>query len=116
MLLISACQGPQGDNGAVGAKGSTGAVGATGPQGLPGANGINGVNGTEVVAIKFCPGSAVYSSTFPEYGLCIGGNLYAVYSTNGGFLALLPPGEYRSNAVSSRCDFVVKANCEIDNE
>jgi hypothetical protein len=106
-----------GANGAPGATGSTGAAGATGPQGQPGQNGINGTNATPVTTIQFCPGvTPTYPSNFPEYGICLSGNLYAVYSANGGFLALIPPGVYSSDGINASCDFTVRANCEVTND
>lgn len=99
-LILSAC-GPQ--------------VGQTGAPGINGQDGKNGSDGTLVTPIQFCPGvTPIYPTTFPESGLCIEGNLYAVYSTHGGFLTLIPPGEYRSNAVGSACDFSVLDNCRIE--
>lgn len=69
------------------------------------------LSGTVVQPVKFCHETASYPSTFPEYGFCIGNNLYAVYSLNDGFLTLVPPGAYHSNAVGSVCNFTVYANC-----
>lgn len=64
--------------------------------------------------VQFCSGGpASYSSTFPEYGLCISGNIYAVYSANDGFLTELPPGVYTSNGVNSSCTFTVGPDCQI---
>lgn len=139
-LFLVACQGPPGNPGKTGL---TGGVGPTGPSATPctaasvtngveiscpdspplivtngltgpiGLTGPAGSPGTVVTPIQFCPGTPSYPSTFPEYGLVIGSNIYAVYSTNGGFLALLPPGEYVSNAVGSSCDFIVNYNGTI---
>ena len=125
-------QGPQGATGATGANGQDGAVGPQGPQGIAGVDGANGTNGqdgavgpqgtpgtdgkdaTPVTTVQFCPNvTSTYPTTFPEYGICVGGNLYAVYSANDGFLALIPPGVYASNAINSSCDFTVLANCQI---
>lgn len=121
----SAVKGPKGDKGdvgVVGAQGPSGAQGASGSdgqqgtQGPPGVDGQNGTNATPVTPIQFCPGvTPTYPSVFAEYGICLGGQLYGVYSTNGGFLALLPPGTYNSNAVGSNCNFVVLPNCQIQN-
>lgn len=63
--------------------------------------------------VKFCAESTSYPSTFPEVGFCIEGQLYAVYSANDGFLTLIPPGQYRSNAIGSACNFTVSDNCVI---
>lgn len=115
--------GQAGLNGAPGVKGDTGAVGATGPQGVPGpagANGSNGTNGTNgadaspVTIVPFCPGfTATYPSVFPEYGICLQNQLYGVYSANGGFMALLPPGTYSSNGINASCTFTIGANCQV---
>ena len=76
-------------------------------------NGTPGLNAATVSAVQFCPGVTVYPSAFLEVGLCIDNKLYAVYSTNGGFLSYLPPGAYQSNAVGSSCNFTVTDGCEI---
>lgn len=78
-----------------------------GPQGIPGAY------GTTVTPVQFCPGTTTYPTTFNEVGFCIGGSLYAVYSANDGFLTLIPPGTYSSNAIGSSCSFTVLPNCVI---
>lgn len=98
-LLTNAC-GPQGPQGA---------TGATGLQGPPGAN------GTQITVIQFCPGTPSYPSTFPEVGLCINEQIYAVYSANDGFLTLVTPGYYASNAIGSACNFTVLPNCVVQN-
>jgi len=115
-------QGPQGDTGAQGPQGNTGPQGATGaqggtgpqgpqgptgPQGATGPQGPTGADGTQITPVKFCSQTANYPTTFPEYGLCINNSLYAVYSTNGGFLALIPNGNYKSDGVGSSCNFTV---------
>jgi len=125
MLLLSACKGNSGAT-IVGPKGDIGPIGDTGPAGINGTNGSNGTNGqdgavgpkgadgTIITPIQFCPNvHPVYPSTFPEYGVCINGNIFAVYSANDGFLALIPPGVYSSNAIGSSCTFTVLANCQI---
>jgi hypothetical protein len=84
-----------------------------GTPGLPGVNGTNGTNATPVTTVQFCPGSTNYPSTFLEYGICLNNEIYGVYSVNGGFLALLPPGAYNSNAVGSTCNFTILPNCGI---
>jgi hypothetical protein len=87
--------------------------------GVPGTNGQNGLDGTDatpVTWVQFCAGTTPsYPSVFPEGGLCIDGNIYAVYSANGGFLTLVPPGEYSSDGVGSSCDFTILASCQIQN-
>lgn len=91
-----------------------GPVGPSGPQGVPGEIGPEGAAG--LTTIQFCPGTPTYPSVFPEVGVCISGNLYAVYSALGGFLTLLPPGRYSSNAIGSRCSFTVFSNCEVGDQ
>ena len=89
-----------------------------GPQGPRGEQGIPGVNGSPaqiISSVQFCPGVSNYPSTFPEIGFCIDNNLYAVYSANDGFLTLIPPGYYHSNAIGSNCNFMVLPNCQVSN-
>ena len=90
-----------------GPKGDTGAVGATGPQGPA------GQDATPVTVVKLCPGNTVYADTFVEIAFCIGGKLYATYSTHGGFSTEVPPGTYSSNGVGSSCSFTVGDNCSV---
>ena len=98
-------QGPQGEQGPVGPIGSTG---AQGPQGDP------GQPGTQITTIQFCKGiTPTYPSTFPEIGICIDNQLYAVYSANGGFMVLVTPGTYSSNGINASCTFTVGPNCEV---
>lgn len=99
------CQGPKGEPGAVGPQGPAGVQGAVGPA---------GANGTAITVVQFCPGNgSQYPRMFPEVGFCINNSIYAVYSANDGFLTLIPPGTYQSNAVGSTCDFTVLDNCEV---
>jgi len=78
---------------------------------LNGTNGTNGINAVSVYMIQFCPNSVPsYPSTFPEYGIVVGSTIYAVYSANDGFLTILTPGWYYSNAIGSSCNFLVNAN------
>jgi hypothetical protein len=109
--------GPTGNTGEPGIPGETGPAGPPGNDGTPGSPGEPGnpgSPGTIITPIKFCPNDVpVYPSTFPEYGVCIDNQLYAVYSTHGGFLALIPPGIYYSNAVGSTCTFTVADNCAV---
>lgn len=82
-----------------------------GPQGIPG---TAGTNGTTINPVQFCPSvTPNYPTTFPESGFCIDGNIYAVYSANDGFLTLIPPGQYVSNAIGSICTFQVLPNCVV---
>lgn len=106
-------------NGNTGATGQTGQTGATGPQGTAGTNGTNGTNGvdaTPVTVVQFCPNvTPTYPSSFPEYGICLAGSLYGVYSANDGFLAELPPGEYESDGINASCTFTIEPNCIVSN-
>src|ERR1700677_3652665 len=64
------------------------------------------MNSAIIEPVQFCPGTPSYPSTFPEVGWCLNGELYAVYSSNDGFLTLIPPGNYQSNAIGSSCNFI----------
>ncbi len=116
-LLLVGCAGQTGSPGYNGSNGVDGAPGATGPKGDTGdtgAQGPKGADGTVVITVQFCPGAvATYPSVFPEYGICLNNQIFAVYSANGGFLALIPPGVYSSNAIGSACNFTVAENCVI---
>lgn len=97
LLLVNCGQGPAGNSG------------ASGPQGPAGAD-------NSVTVVQFCPGSVPsYPNVFPEVGIVINNQIYAVYSTLGGFLTLLMPGYYASNAVGSACNFTVNADGTISN-
>lgn len=138
-ILLAGCQGPRGYT-IVGPQGTPGIQGQSGQPGqdalpctafkasgvttiaCPGSppvsvlDGLNGAPGTVITPIQFCPGvTPIYPLSFPEYGLVINGQIYGVYSQNGGFLALLPPGTYNSNAVGSSCDFTINADNTISN-
>lgn len=116
-FMISGCagqNGQQGSQGEAGNPGATGPVGNQGDPGLQGPDGRPGADGTAVTLIKFCPTAiATYPLVFPEYGICVNNQIYAVYSANGGFLTVIPPGTYSSNAIGSACDFTVAPNCVI---
>jgi hypothetical protein len=84
-----------------------------GPQGIPGAQGPAGADLNPITIVQFCPGSTNYPTTFQEVGFCINNQIWAVYSLNNGFLTLIPPGAYNSNALGSNCNFVVNPNCVI---
>lgn len=89
--------------------GSTaGATGAQGPQGKPGAS---------VGTIQFCAGQVQsYPTSFPEYGLCIGNELYAVYwDTHNAFLAKITAGTYQATSTGLQCTFTVASNCVVIN-
>jgi hypothetical protein len=91
-----------------------GVNGLNGEQGLPGVQGIPGLagsSGTIVTPVKFC---ATDNSTFPEYGLMIGEELFAVYwgstpaspSTPQAFLTKLVAGNYMSTG-GNNCLFTI---------
>lgn len=63
-------------NGSQGQQGQQGIQGIQGLQGLQGVAGIAGVSGTQVIPVKFC---VTDNSQFPEYGLMIGSELFAVF-------------------------------------
>ena len=88
--------------------------GATGQTGATGSQGPAGTSGTIVTTVQFCPGvTPDYPSTFPESGVCINNVMYGVYSSNGGFLAELPPGEYSSDGINASCTFTVGPDCAV---
>jgi hypothetical protein len=82
-----------------------------GTNGTNGANGTNGTNGTMVTPVKFCSSD---NSTFPEYGLMIGNDLYAVYwgsapaspHRSQAFLTKLVAGNYQSTG-GNNCLFTI---------
>jgi len=94
-----------------GANGLNGAQGIQGVQGVPGIGGTPGTPGTIVTPVKFCKTD---NSTFPEYGLMIGDELFAVYwgvtpgSPNAAqaFLTKLIPGNYQSTG-GNNCLFAI---------
>jgi hypothetical protein len=79
--------------------------------GANGQNGQNGAPGTIVTPVKFCAND---NSTFPEYGLMIGNDLFAVYwgttpaspTKPQAFLTKLVPGNYRSTG-GNNCLFSI---------
>lgn len=88
--------------------------GPIGPPGLQGPPGMPGNPGTIIIPIPLCPDFIpTYPNVFPEYALCIDNQLYGVYSRNGGFLALLPPGTYYSDGINASCTLVVESNCVV---
>ena len=137
--LVGCVAGPEGAQGVTGAKGDQGSspVVTTQPatsqeclnggseilvngveqtvicNGVQGQPGLPGTPGTKITLVQFCAETPSYPSTFPEVGLCIDGNLYAVYSIPGSFLALITPGRYQSNGIGSSCSFTVLPNCEV---
>jgi hypothetical protein len=87
-----------------------------GVNGQNGNNGNNGIDGTVITSIKFCPNIPdTYPSSFPEYGVCMNNQLYAVYwNGSQAFLALLTPGNYSSTSPQG-CSFHVVSGCSITN-
>lgn len=90
-----------------------GVQGSQGMQGVQGLSGLDGAAGTVVTPIKFC---ASDHSAYPEYGLYIGGRLFAVYwgptlssSASQAFLAEILPGNYSSTG-GNNCAFTVNSN------
>jgi hypothetical protein len=98
-------------NGANGLNGEQGIQGVQGIPGIQGAQGAPGADGTVVTPVKFCAND---NSTYPEYGLLIDDELYAVYwgrtpgSPNApqAFLTKLVAGNYQSTG-GNNCLFQV---------
>jgi hypothetical protein len=125
--------GPQGPQGVAGSSCTTTVVnpGVMAPQGgaaiscqdgttalilngTPGQRGAEGSPGIVVTPIQFCGTSSnSYPDVFNEIGFCIDGNIYAVYSQNGGFLTEIGPGNYSSDGINSSCNFTVASNCVV---
>jgi hypothetical protein len=102
-------------NGIPGENGTNGVNGTDGSNGTNGLNGSNGTNGTVITPVQFCPGVPQYPTTFPEVGFCINGNIYAVYSANGGFLTQVLSGGWSSDGINDSCNFTVSTGCIITN-
>jgi hypothetical protein len=94
------------------ACGKDGRSGINGNNGMNGINGVDGKDATPVSMIKFCPSlNEVYPTNFPEYGMCVNNNLYAVYwNGNTAFLSKLLPGTYTTTAIGGNCTFTVQSN------
>jgi len=114
---VLVCDGQTGAVGPTGASGTNGADGLTGTTGATGSQGAAGASGTVFTSVQFCPSSFVptYPSVFPESGICYNGNLWGVYSENGGFWAELPPGQYSSDGINASCTFTIEPNCAVSN-
>ena len=115
---------PDAKDGATGPKGDIGNVGSDGANGQNGRDGSNGLNGrdgtdvTPVTMVQFCKsqGVTVYPNHFPEYGFCIGGNIFATYfDGRNAFTAMLVAGDYISTSTGLQCTFTVASNCQIIN-
>lgn len=95
-------------NGATGQAGATGSQGIQGPAGQP---------GSSVTPVKFCNSD---HSAFPEYGLLVGHDLFAVYwgttpsspSQSTAFLALITPGSYQSTG-GNGCNFTINNSGQV---
>jgi hypothetical protein len=98
-------------NGVNGINGEQGLPGVQGIPGVAGSNGSNGNGGRNITPVKFCPSD---NSTFPEYGLMIGTDLFAVYwgttpaspTTPQAFLTKLVAGNYMSTG-GNNCIFTI---------
>lgn len=99
-------------NGQNGLNGEQGIPGVQGVPGIAGVNGADGAPGTSVVPVKFCPTD---NSSFPEYGLMVGNELFAVYwgptpgspSQPQAFLTKLIAGNYQSTG-GNNCLFQIQ--------
>jgi len=110
--IIVTCNGATGSQGASGTNGSNGVNGTNGTNGVNGTNGSNGTNAVPTTTVQFCPG---YTQTsYPEYGICINSNIYAVYwDGHNSWLALISPGYYASTSTNAACNFTVDTNCSV---
>lgn len=106
--------GPKGDQGEPGVAGSPGPQGSPGPIGVQGTPGVPGQDASGVTAVPLCTGQTVYPTSFAEYGLCIGNNLFGIYwdGTNA-WLTMLPPGNYTSTSTSVPCTLTIGASCSV---
>jgi hypothetical protein len=135
-LSITGCAGPRGDLGPQGIPGYSPVVGTqpatsqeclsggmevyvgssktvicNGSKGATGLQGNPGQDSDQVTIFKFCPNvTGNYPSIFPEYGIRLDSKVYAVYSSNGGFLTLLTPGTYKTTGIGSNCNFTVNSD------
>lgn len=112
-FLLLSCAGHTGGQGGVGLTGPSGATGPQGTPGLVGPQGPAGLAGTQFEFVQLCPGTTSYPNVFIELGMCVNGDLYGVYSANGGFYTYFPPGHYSSNAIGSACNLVIGPNCSV---
>lgn len=84
--------------------------------GTNGSNGSDGQDGSDA-NIQFeqvCAGiTPSYPSTFPELIMIVNHTAYGVYSANGGFWTLLPPGSYSSNGINASCTFTINADGSV---
>lgn len=113
--ILNGVTGPTGSIGTSGYNGATGVTGAPGSNGVNGQTGSTGAQGIGVYAVQLCTQySGHYSSSFPEYALCINDVLFGVYwDGHNSWLAQMYPGEYKSTATSAPCNFTVGTQCEV---
>lgn len=79
--------------------------------GIQGVQGLQGIPGTAITPVKFCNTD---TSTYPEYGLMIGTQLFAVYwgtapysgNNKTAFLTEIIPGNYTSTG-GNGCSFTI---------
>jgi len=67
--------------------------------------------------VKFCANQTVsYPNSFPEWGLCLQNQLYAVFfDGQNAWWAQIPAGNYRTTSTGLICNFTVKENCVVEN-
>lgn len=114
-IPVRGINGTNGTNGIDGTTGTQGQAGSTGAKGDTGAQGVPGLPGTVVTAVQFCPNyTTTYPSSFPEYGVCINGSLYATYwDGHQAWTAKIVPGDYTTTATGAPCNFKVVSGCTI---
>ena len=110
-------QGPKGDQGVPGVQGPQGDVGPQGPKGDTGAAGPQGIPGTAAsyYVVELCPEINGKKSILPaDYGICLNGNLYSVW-TNGKetWFTELVPAYYSSKLFYASCSFTVTDHCKV---
>lgn len=111
---VDGVTGLQGIQGETGSTGTSGVKGATGNTGSTGGTGVNGVDTASISVVQLCSGVTTYPSSFAEVGMCISGDLYAVYwDGHNSWLTEIPPGNYASTSTSVPCDFCVTSGCNI---
>lgn len=83
-----------------------------GRDGIDGRDGRDGQDGQIGEAVKLCNSGT--AGNYPEYGLCIQNELYAVMWQGGtAWLAKITPGTYQTTAQGGTCSFVVSPNCKV---
>ena len=71
-------------------------------------------NAPNISVVQFCSGTTTYPTSFPEQGLCINNDLYAVYwDGHNAWLTEVAPGHYSSTSSNVPCTFDVLNNCTI---